>query len=148
MTLIKYHPARNLLGLRNNFENLFDDFLTQGRRKWAESTLAVVPAIDLQETDDAFVISAELPGMDKKDISIGFDNNQLTISGEKKSEKNLEEENFHRVERSYGKFQRSFELPGYVERDKIEAEYKNGILTITVPKAEEAKPKQIEVKIK
>jgi len=148
MTLIKYHPARNLLGLRNNFENLFDDFLTQGRRKWAESTLAVVPAIDLQETDDAFIISAELPGMDKKDISIGFDNNQLTISGEKKSEKNLEEENFHRVERSYGKFQRSFELPGYVERDKIEAEYKNGILTITVPKAEEAKPKQIEVKIK
>ncbi len=148
MTLLKYHPARNLFALRNNFENLFDDFLNQGKRTWSESTLAVVPAIDLEETDDAFVISAELPGMDKKEINISFDNSQLTISGEKKSEKEMNEEKFHRIERTYGKFQRSFELPGYVERDKIEAEYNNGILTVTVPKAEEAKPKQIEVKIK
>jgi len=148
MTLIKYNPARSLFDLRSNVDRLFEEFFSPDRKIWPESSLAVVPAVDLEENDDAFMITAELPGMDKKDIHITFENNVLSISGEKKAEKEMKEENFHRLERSYGKFQRSFELPGYVDREKIDADYKDGVLTITIPKAEEAKPKQIEVKVK
>ncbi len=148
MTLIRYNPVRNLFDLRTSVDRLFDDFFGLERGTMREPSLAVVPAVDLEETDDAFKITAELPGMDKKDIHITFENNVLTISGEKKAEKEIKEENYHRLERSYGKFQRSFELPGYINRDKIEADYKDGVLHITVPKSEEAKPKQIEVKVK
>jgi len=148
MTLVKYSPVRSLFDLRSSVDRLFDDFFGVDRAVLHEPSLTVVPAVDLEETDDAFKITAELPGMDKKDIHITFDNNVLTISGEKKAEKEIKEDNFHRLERSYGKFQRSFELPGYIDRDKIEADYKDGILHVTVPKTEEAKPKQIEVKVK
>ncbi len=148
MTLVKYSPVRSLFDLRSSVDRLFDDFFGMDRAVLREPSLSVVPAVDLEETEDAFKITAELPGMDKKDIQITFENNVLSISGEKKAEKEIKEDNFHRLERSYGKFHRSFELPGYIERDKIEADYKDGILHVTVPKTEEAKPKQIEVKVK
>ncbi len=148
MTLVKYNPVRSLFDLRSSVDRLFDDFFGLDRPTLREPSLNVVPAVDLEETGDAFKITAELPGMDKKDIQITFENNVLSISGEKKAEKEIKEENYHRLERSYGKFHRSFELPGYIDRDKIEADYKDGILHITIPKTEEAKPKQIEVKVK
>ncbi len=148
MTLVKYNPNNSLFGLKSNMDKLFDEFFGLDKGIWPESTLSVVPAVDLEETEDAFKITAELPGMTKKDIKITLENNVLSISGEKKGEKEVKEKNYHRVERSYGKFHRAFELPGAVNRDKIEAEYKDGILSISVPKTEEAKPKQIEVKVK
>lgn len=148
MTLVKYSPVRSLFDLRSSVDRLFDDFFSMDRTLLREPSLSVVPAVDLEETEDAFKITAELPGMDKKDIQITFENNVLSISGEKKAEKEIKEDNYHRLERSYGKFHRSFELPGYIERDKIEADYKDGVLHVTVPKTEEAKPKQIEVKVK
>ncbi len=148
MTLVKYNPTRSIFGLRSNMDQLFDEFFGLDKGIWPESTLNVVPAVNLEETEDAYKISAELPGMQKKDINITLENNVLSISGEKKAENKVEEKNYHRIERSYGKFHRAFELPGTVNRDKIEADYKDGILHISVPKAEEAKPKQIEIKVK
>lgn len=148
MTLVKYNPNRSLFNLRTNLDHLFEEFMGMDEGRWPESALNVVPAVNLEETEDAFNISAELPGMSKKDITIKLENNILSISGEKKAEKEQKEKNYHRIERSYGKFHRAFELPGFVKRESIEASYENGVLLVKVPKAEEAKPKQIEIKVK
>jgi len=105
------------------------------------------PAVDIREREDVYLVEVELPGLTKDDVKITMENNILTIHGEKKQEKEEKRGNYHRAERVYGAFQRSFALPSSVKNDKIEAQYKNGILTITLPKVEEAKPKAIEVKV-
>lgn len=148
MALVKYNPNRSLFNLRSNADHLFDDFFGLNKGIWPENSLDVLPAVNLEETDDTFKISAELPGMSKDDIHISMENNVLSISGEKKAEAEQNDKNFHRVERRYGKFHRSFELPGTVNSDKVVAEYAHGVLNVVVPKAEEAKPKQIEIKVK
>jgi len=107
-----------------------------------------MPAVDLVEKDDEYVAKVELPGVHKDDVKITLQDNILTIRGEKKEEKESKDANYHRLERCYGSFQRSFTLPTSVRQDKVEAEYRDGVLTITLPKAEEAKRKQIEVKVK
>ena len=106
------------------------------------------PRINVEETDNDWIISAELPGVEKENVKVNFQDNVLTISGEKKFEKEEKEKNFHRIERSYGKFSRSLNINSPVLADKIEAGYKDGVLTVTLPKAEEAKPKLIDVKVK
>jgi HSP20 family protein len=107
------------------------------------------PAVDLVEHDEEFVARVELPGVRKEDVKITMHDNVLNITGVKQQEKKEgKEPNYHRIERSYGSFQRCFSLPTQVKADKIDAEYKDGILTIRMPKSEEAKPKQIEVKVK
>ena len=103
------------------------------------------PAVDLYEKDDHFVIKAELPGVDKKDISIDLKDRVLTLSGERSNEHEVKEENFYRRERSYGNFQRTFTLPADVDADKIKAEFKEGLLKIEVPKPEQQKPKQVTI---
>jgi HSP20 family protein len=103
------------------------------------------PAVDMFEKDDKFVIKAELPGLDKKDVNVDLQNGVLTLKGERKHESEVKEENFYRREMSYGKFMRSFRLPADVDADKIRAEFQNGLLTVEVPKPEEHKPKQIKV---
>jgi len=126
---------------------MFDGFFRgTGDEDYAISSWT--PAVDITEHDDQFVVKVELPGVNKDDVKIMLENNILTIRGEKKQEKETKKENYHRVERSYGSFQRSFTLPTTVKSDKIDAVYKDGILQIALPKAEEAKPKQIEVKVK
>jgi HSP20 family protein len=104
-----------------------------------------LPAVDMFEKDDRLVIKAELPGMDKKDISLDFKNNVLTLSGIRQHENEVKEENFSRREMSYGKFFRSFSLPADSDAEKIKAEFQNGLLTIEIPKPEQHKPKQIKV---
>jgi HSP20 family protein len=106
------------------------------------------PAVDIAEHDDEYLVKVELPGVNKDEVKLTLENNILTIRGEKKQEKETKKENYHRVERSYGSFQRSFTLPAAVKADKIDASYKDGILTVSLPKAEEAISKQIEVKVK
>jgi HSP20 family protein len=106
-----------------------------------------VPAVDISETKDAYIIKGELPGVEKEDVDISIDNNLLSIRGEKKYEKTVDEDQTHRNECVYGAFERSFSLPKQVDINNVEAVFKNGILKLTVPKAEEAKPKQIQVKI-
>ena len=111
-------------------------------------TSAWTPAVDVAEHDDEYQVKIELPGVSKDDVKITMQDNVLTVRGEKKQEKESKSSNYHRVERAYGSFQRSFTLPTSVKHDRIEASYKDGILTIALPKAEESKPKQIEVKVK
>jgi HSP20 family protein len=106
------------------------------------------PLTDISEDEDNFVLKLDLPGIKKENVKINYENGQLSISGERKHESEKKNAKFHRVERSYGKYFRSFNLPSKIQEDKIDAEFKDGQLTITVPKSEEAKPKQIEVKVK
>lgn len=106
------------------------------------------PSVDVYQTDDKIVVKADVPGLEKKDFDIAIVDHHLTIKGERKHENEVKEENYHRTERVYGTFERSFELPATVDTDKVEAEYKDGVLELTLPKKEEAKPKQIAVKVK
>jgi len=106
-----------------------------------------VPQVDVAETKDEIIIRAEVPGMTKEDITVTLQDNVLTLRGEKKQEKTEKEVAFHRMERSYGSFVRSFTLPTLVQADKVKATYKDGVLTITLPKAEEVKPKEISVSV-
>jgi len=106
-----------------------------------------MPAIDLSETNNDIIMKAELPGIDPKDIDISLTNDLLTIKGEKKQEKEEKEEDYHLIERSYGSFIRSIRLPKDVQSDKISASYKNGILKVILPKSEEAKKKEIKIKV-
>lgn len=147
MTLVKWHPRRAGNVWNTGIDRWFDNFLNSDLRL-SDDISTVQPVVNVEETENEYLISAELPGMDKKDINISIEDNVLSISGEKKSESKTDEKNYHRFERSYGKFYRSFELPHVVDRENIDASYKNGVLNISLPKAEEAKPKQIEVKVK
>jgi HSP20 family protein len=107
-----------------------------------------VPACDIYETTKEIVVKAELPGLKKEEVLVSIENNLLTIRGERKFEDEVKRENFHRVERTYGEFLRSFTLPSFIDANKILAEFKDGLLVVTLPKREESKPKQIEVKVK
>ena len=115
---------------------------------WAlDHTPSFAPAFDVSEDETAITLEAELPGMTEKEITVQIDEGVLTVSGEKKFESEKNEKNFHRVERSYGSFHRSFTLPETVDAGKVQANAKNGVLTITLPKTEAAKPKLIDVKV-
>jgi HSP20 family protein len=102
--------------------------------------------VDIYETDKSIVLKVELPGLSKEDINKEIKDDNLILRGERKFEKDIREENYHRIERSYGKFSRSFSLPSTIDRNKVDATFKDGVLEITIPKAEETKPKQIEIK--
>ncbi len=135
------------------FESLFDNDLFRpfGARSvfpksTAEGQAAWLPAMDIRESKDAYTVTAELPGMSKKEFDITVEDNVLTVSGERSFDEENEDENYHRIERSYGSFKRSFTLPIQVVQDRVDARYKDGILTISLPKAEEAKQRKIEIK--
>ncbi|HYV05236.1 MAG TPA: Hsp20/alpha crystallin family protein [Blastocatellia bacterium] len=133
------------------FEMPFNRFLEGLNSPFAEEAFPLTrwaPACDIYETPKEVVVKAELPGLKKEDVNVSIENNLLTIYGERKFEEETKKDNYHRVERTYGEFMRSFTLPTFVDFDKINAEFKDGILMLTLPKREEAKPKQIEVKIK
>lgn len=154
MTLIRWNPTRELttfpfenLNMQREINRMFDNFFRGGIQDDGAISF-LTPVVDITEGDNEYTVKAELPGVSKEDVRITMQDNILTIRGEKKEEKETKESNYHRTERSYGSFQRSFTLPTHVKSDKIEASHKDGVLTITLPKAEEAKPKQIEVKVK
>lgn len=105
-----------------------------------------LPAVDIRETDEQFVFTAELPGLAKDDVTITIEDKVLTIAGERSFEAKEENDNFHRIERAYGTFSRSFSLPHDVDQEKVAANFKNGLLTVAVPKTEATKPRQIEIK--
>ena len=147
MAIVRWSPFRDVVGIRDEMDRMFDNFFARaGEQGSIESAWA--PTVDIYETKEAVIIDAELPGMKQNDITVSVSDNVLTIKGEKKLEKEVKEENFHRVERAYGMFSRSFTLPVGVQADKIKATYKDGVLKITLPKAEEAKPKQIPIDVK
>jgi HSP20 family protein len=134
--------------LQESMNRLFSDVRAQAPVRGEEIVQgAWIPAVDIFETNEAIVLKAELPGITAQDISVEVKDNTLTLKGEKKFEKEVKEENYHRVERSYGSFQRAFTLPGTILQEKVKAKFKDGILEITLPKVEEAKPKQVKVEI-
>jgi HSP20 family protein len=144
--LMEWRPFREVTRLRREMDRLWDDYFGAGRRALRPLQAEFAPAVDIKETADQVVVKAEVPGMDAKDINISVTGDVLTIKGEKKSEREEKEENYHLVERSYGSFSRSLAMPAAVDMDKIEAKYDKGVLTITCPKKEEVKPKAIEIK--
>ena len=134
----------------SNVDSLFNDFLSAGRlfgRTLPEGLRdAWVPAVDIQETEKAFVFTAELPGLEKEDVEITLEDNLLTVSGERSLEEKDEGDTYHRIERSYGKFSRSFSLPSQVDNSQVVAGFADGLLKIEVPKSEQAQPRKIEIK--
>ena len=146
MDLIHWRPFREVSRLRNEMDRLWDDYFGPGRRALRPLEEAWLPLVDVSETGDKITVKAEIPGMEAKDIEISMVGDTLTLKGEKKAEREEMEENYHMVERSYGSFSRTMKLPSTVDADKVEATYKNGVLTVVLPKREETKPRQIEVK--
>ncbi len=144
-TIARFEPFRGFATLQDQVNRLFNDsFRTHGE----ESALTTwAPAVDIYETPNELVVKADLPDVNEKDIDIRVENNLLTIRGERKVEKSVSEENFLRVERTYGSFSRSFSLPNTVNAEAIGADYKNGVLTVTLPKREESKPRQVKVNV-
>ena len=146
MNLVRWNPYGEMTAMKNRINRRFSEPYWATRRMDDDSDMGMWnPAVDLYEKDDHFVINAELPGVDKKNISIDLKDRMLTISGERSYENEAKEENYYRRERSYGKFQRAFTLPADVDSDKIKAEFKDGLLQIEVPKPEQQKPKQVTI---
>ncbi len=147
MTLLtRWDPFRELTTLQREMNRLFQDFnTTHGEQDLATSTFA--PLVDIYEDEHDITLKMEVPGIDQEDLDIRVENNTLTVRGERKFEKDEKEENFHRIERRYGSFLRSFTLPTTVDTGNINADYDNGVLKIRLAKREEAKPKQIKVNI-
>jgi HSP20 family protein len=146
MSIIRYDPFRDLRSLQDEVNRLFSTKLNRAfgddegiaRGAWN-------PTVDIYENKDQIVIEAELPGMSREDFDLSFENNIITLRGERRFEKKDESDNYHRVERSYGAFSRSFTLPPTVSGEGISAEYRNGVLRVTLPKREEVKARRIEI---
>lgn len=156
MSLIRWKEARDLpafpsdvLNIQREINRMFNDFFRSG---WGEDSSLVPtawsPATDIIEEGDAFVVKVELPGLSKQDVRITIENGTLTVRGEKKQEKESKTSSYHRVERSYGAFQRSFALPATVTAEKVDASFADGILTVKLPKADEARTKAVDVKVR
>ncbi|MFP4029662.1 MAG: Hsp20/alpha crystallin family protein [Candidatus Brocadiia bacterium] len=129
------------------FRDMLEDFFGDwGGSPWSSEESVVSPALDISETEDAYKVTAELPGMSKDDVELNIDHGVLTLSGKKREEEKTEEENFLRVERTYGSFSRSVPLPSSVNEEAVEASFSEGVLTIKLPKNEEARGKKIEIK--
>jgi len=141
MTLTRWTPWQEIESVNRQLSRLLDDSnstMDTGGGHWA-------PSVDIRETDDALLVQAELPGIDKKDVKLEVREGVMTLSGERRYEKDVEEENVHRIERSYGSFTRSFSLPANIDSEKVQAEMKDGVLSVRLPKRESAKPKAIEI---
>lgn len=144
-TITRRDQSRGLT-LQDEVNRLFEDNFTRERSGHADlATWA--PAVDIYETENELVVKADLPDLQDKDIDVRITNNTLTIRGERKFEKDVKEENFLRIERTYGAFMRSFSLPNTVSSENIRAEYRNGVLTLHMAKREESKPKQIKISV-
>jgi HSP20 family protein len=146
MALVRWDPGRELDAFQSDMNRLFDSFFARregtganyGSRRW-------VPAMDLVETEDSLVLRADLPGMDREEIGIEVKDGVLTVSGERKAQHEEKREGYHRVERSFGRFARSLELPKGIEADSIEASFDRGVLEVRMPKPAERKPTRIEI---
>ena len=144
MNIVRYDPFRELRGLQDEMTRLFSGVAGQGSGEEL-TTGQWFPKVDIFENKDHLVLEAELPGMTRDDFDLSFENNVLTLKGERKFEKKTDEGSYHRVERSYGNFTRSFTLPQTVTAEGAQAEFDNGVLHVTLPKREEVKARKIEI---
>ena len=144
--ITRWDPFRELSTLQQRMNRLFQDSL-QSQGEEGLMTGSFVPAVDIYEDEQSITLKMEVPGVEQKDLDIRVENHTLTVRGERKFEKDEKEENFHRIERRYGSFFRSFSLPNTVDTDNIKADYENGVLKIKLAKRAEAKPKQVKVNV-
>ncbi len=144
-SITRWDTYHGLSGLQEQVNRLFETSFKGRSDNSALTTWA--PAVDIYETENELVVKADLPDINEKDLDVRIENNTLTVRGERKFEKKVEEENYLRVERTYGSFSRSFSLPNTVNSEAIKAVYKNGVLTVELPKRAESKPKQIKVNV-
>ncbi len=145
MNIIRWDPFRDLATLRERMNRLFEEAYTSRGEEKDLVASTWNPSVDIFETENELVLKAELPGVDEDDIEIKIEDSTLTLKGDRKFEKETKEENYHRIERSYGSFYRSFTLPRNIDQDKIKAESENGILKVTMPKKAELKPKKVKI---
>jgi HSP20 family protein len=146
MALARWTPMGNLQSFQDEMNRMFNQFFRGGTGEeagWGVRTWT--PPVDLYETDDALILKAELPGVSKDDVSIEIHQNTLVLRGQRKHEAEVQQDRYHRVERAYGTFQRSFVLPTMVDQKKVQATYKDGVLELRLPKSEAAKPKRIAI---
>lgn len=148
MALVKYNPLRELRTMQDQMNRLLN--LSWNHDLPGEDIKEGLwqPAVDIYETEDSIIIKAELPDVEQKDVEVHIEDNTLILKGERKHVSEVKKENYHRIERYFGTFQRSFSLPATVDQEKVEAICDKGVLTITLPKKEETKPKQISIKVK
>lgn len=150
MNLVKWNPFRELEDVSNRLNSIFGKF--PAKTESGQEMLAVtdwVPIVDISETDTAYLIKGEIPGVKKEDVKVTIEDDMITLRGERKQEKEDKGEKYHRIERCYGSFMRSFHLPDDAEESTVKAEFKDGMISVTLPKSEQAKnkPKQIEVTV-
>ena len=148
MAVVRWEPFRDLLTLQDRMNRMFDESY-RGRTSDEDWALggSWAPAVDIYEHEGNIVLTAELPGVDPREVDIRVENNVLTLRGERRWSDEIKRESYHRVERAYGSFTRSFTLPNVVDTEKIKADYKDGMLKLILPKKEEAKPKQISINV-
>jgi HSP20 family protein len=147
MAMTRFDPFRDLAVLQDRMNRMFNDSYGSRREDDLMSSGTWMPAVDIYEIDGSLVLKAELPDMRREEIDVTVENNTLTIRGERKLADDIKQESFHRIERAYGKFMRSFALPPTVDAVKIGAEYRNGVSTVTLPFREETKPRTINVEV-
>ena len=153
MTLVRFNPARDFLHLNREFNRMFNTFNDRfGLSRKSDSdekyeNAVWMPLTYIAEDNENYYLKADLPGIKKEDVKISYTEGSLSISGEKSQEKKSKDKKYHRIERSYGKFYRSFNLPEQIKEDQIKAEFKDGQLIVTIPKADEVKPKEIDIKV-
>lgn len=146
MSITRWDPFQNLTSLQEQVNRLFETSFP-GRRSDNSTLTAWAPTVDIYETENELVLKADLPDINDKDLDVRVENNMLTIRGERKFDQKVKEDNYLRIERAYGAFSRSFSLPNTVNSEGIRADYKNGVLTIELPKRVEAKPKQVKINV-
>jgi len=149
MALTRWDPFRDLVTLQDRMNRLFEDSLSRSKTTDQEMAMgAWTPAVDIYETPEHVVLRADLPGIAEKDIDVRIENNVLVLRGERKFLKEAKEEDYHRIERSYGVFSRTFQLPGTIDQNKIQAVHQDGVLEVRLPKREDSKPRQVKIDIK
>ena len=144
MAITRWDPFREVATLQNRMNSLFREF---NQAEGPLTTASFVPAVDIYEDAQKVLLKLEVPGVEEKDLDVRLENNTLTVKGERKFEKEEKEENFHRIERTYGSFYRAFSLPTTVDTEHVQANYTNGILKLELKKKVEAQPKQIKVNV-
>jgi len=148
MALVRWKPFGDLFSIHDRINKLFEDEFYKSSEKGLDSLASWYPVADIYETKDNYVFKMELPGLSKEDVDIELSDNLLTIKGEKKEEKEVKKEDFHRIERFSGKFKRTFTIPKDIDSKKISASMKDGIMEVRIPKAEQKKTKAIPINIK
>ena len=147
MTLVRWRPTRDFVHMKNEFDRLFGEFLSHSNIDYNDSDKVWSPRVDVFETEEEFLDSAELTGVRKEDVKVTIQDNVLSLIGKKRKENEEKDENIYRREPIYGDFKRSIPLPGEVKANKIQANFKDGVLKITLPKTEEAKIKEIQISV-